>query len=152
MESGLKTYYTNLVIKLTVLVGGIWLAIGFNPDWKIDTAGMLSAFGWSFPALETESVLFALWFGLYGIIGLIETKYYHAQKAGSVALVLTVPLMLAGFGFAVEEIFINQDFNDMNWWKAVYLGFGTAVYFWLGKDEFVSIRKAKEKYELMGGV
>jgi|TARA_R110002074_G_scaffold7642_3_gene32351 hypothetical protein len=150
MSGSAKTFYINLTIKLTVLLGGILLAGHFNPDFRLDETIEVAGID-IFDNIDTASGLFALFFGMFAVIGYIEGRYAWDKsdtsiqtgfKVGSLGAMLGFIIMAGGIGFAFEELFLGEDFKDLNFWKSVYLAVGVLILFWLGKEEFLFSKRS----------
>ena len=145
MSGHAKVWYANLVFKITVLLGGLLMAFHFYPDYRFDQTVMLGNYD-LFSNIDTTSGLFAIFFGMFAVIGYIEGRYawdrsepsmISGVKLGGIGAMVGFIIMAGGIGFAVEELFIGQDFKDLNWWKGVYLFFGVVILIWLGKEELI---------------
>ena len=159
MDGDLKLFYLNLSIKVFILLGGIWLALHFHPEFRLDSGNILQVFGQGlFPNVDTETALISLFFGIFAIIGFIEGKYawsksddniYGTGKVGNLGAIIGFGLMIVGFIVIVEELFIADDYVQLNEFKSWYFIIATILFFWLGKEEFIysrsTIRAIKEK-------
>ena len=153
MNAGARVYYVNLAVKLTVILGGLLLATHFNEDWKIDQSIVVGGYD-LFQNINTESGIFAIFFGIFAVVGWIEGKYAWDSSGkiavgekqvtlGNLGAFVAFALMLFGIVYAVEELFVGDDNNDwLNDMKSYYFLAGVIVFFWLGKEEFIFSRRA----------